>query len=192
MKFNKLKPLIKRGLFTAADAREVGVHPRLLSYYMEKGLLERIQRGVYKGSDTNLKVDFKWEDLVLASNSIKNGIVCLVSALAIYELTDEIPRRHWIATPHNTSAPRRKGVKIIRMRNLELGKTTIKLGEEKINIFDRERTIIDAFRYLGREAAIKALKEAIKSKKKIDLKKLELYAKKLRVNIEPYIITVTT
>jgi hypothetical protein len=28
-------------------------------------------------------------------------------------------------------------------------------------IFDRERTIVDAFRYLGRETALKALKKAL-------------------------------
>jgi hypothetical protein len=48
-----------------------------------------------------------------------------------------------------------------------------------VNIFDRERTIVDAFRYLSKEIAIKALKMAVKnlSDKKLDIKKLQRYAK---------------
>ncbi len=42
-------------------------------------------------------------------------------------------------------------------------------------IYDRERTVIDAFRYLGRETALKALKMALTKKgaEKIDIEKLE-------------------
>lgn len=53
--------------------------------------------------------------------------------------------------------------------------------------------IVDAFRYLGRETALKALKIALTKKvnEKIDIEKIRLYAKKLRVNIEPYLIAMT-
>ncbi len=54
--------------------------------------------------------------------------------------------------------------KVVRMRNLTLGKTTIKIGNITLPIFDRERTIVDAFRYLGRETALKALKVALTKK----------------------------
>ncbi len=63
-----------------------------------------------------------------------------------------------------------------------------------IPIFDRERTIVDAFRLLSREIAIKALKIALTKggKNRIDLIKLQEYAKKLRCNIAPYLISLTT
>lgn len=53
---------------------------------------------------------------------------------------------------------------------------------------------MDSFRQLSRETAIKALKMALAAKKKdrIDLKKIQLYAKKLRVPIAPYLMTATT
>jgi predicted transcriptional regulator of viral defense system len=115
-------------------------------------------------------------------------------ALAIYELTDEIPRMHWIAVSHASKAPVWVGVKIIRMRNIELGATQIDVGNQKISIFDRERTIIDAFRYLSKEVAIKALKTAIShnGKNKIHLTKLQKYAKDLRVNIANYLLAINT
>ena len=77
--------------------------------------------------------------------------------------------------------------------NFELGKTAIKLEGATLPIYDRERTIVDAFRYLGRETALKALKMALTKKgaEKIDIEKIRKYAKKLRVKIEPFLIAMT-
>lgn len=137
-------------------------------------------------------MDFKWEDLVIVANSVPNGVVCFISALAIYEFTDEVPRRHWIAVPNSTTTPKGPLIRAIRMRDTTTGKTTLKLGREKITIFSRERTIVDAFRYLSIEVAIKALKIAVASRHRLDLVLLQKYAKRLRVPIAPYLLTVTT
>ena len=129
-----------------------------------------------------------------AVHSVSVGVICLISALAIYEITDEIPRQYWIAIPHKISIDRGNSVKIIRLRNMDLGKTIVDLGGVQVPIFDRERTIIDAFRLLSQETAIKALKMALSSKSgtRLDLRKLQAYAKNLRFNIFPYLISATT
>jgi predicted transcriptional regulator of viral defense system len=191
MKKNPLGKLASKPLFSARDARRAGIHPSRLSYYVKIHLLERIGRGVYRAVDSEVDVDFQWEDLVLIAQSVPKGVVCLISALALYELTDEIPRLYWIAIPHATTAPIRKNARFIRMRDMSTGKTRLKLGKETITIFDRERTIVDAFRYLSKEVAIKALKEVFKTKR-LDLRKLQKYAKKFKINLDAYILTVTT
>ena len=190
----KLKKLLKKPLFHASEARAVGVHPGLLSYYIKQGLIERIGRGVYRNPSIKPNVEFKWEDLFIAVKSIPNGVVCLISALDIYDMTEEIPRAHWIAIPHATTAPKRPGVRFIRTRDIELGRTEIKIGREKIPIFDPERTIVDSFRYLSIEVAIKALKAGLegRSGNKLDFRKLQTYAQKRKVNIIPYVLTATT
>lgn len=190
----KLNNLLKKPLFTAAEAREVGVHPSLLSYYVKKGIIERIDRGIYRPCESQVELDFTWEDLILAVQSVPSGVICLVSALALYEMTDEIPRVHWIAVPHSSKAPKRKGVKIVRMRNTKLGQSSLKIGSQTVSIFDRERTIVDAFRYLSKETAIKALKVALTEagENKIQLTKLQKYAKAFRVNLAPYLLAITT
>ena len=106
-------------------------------------------------------MNFQWADLITTVYGINGGVICLVSALAIYDQSEEIPRQHWIGVRHNTSAVGGPGVKIVRFRNFELGKTTIELDGVIVPIFDRERTIVDAFRLLSRETAIKALKMAL-------------------------------
>ncbi len=67
------------------------------------------------------------------------------------------------------------------------------MGEFKVHIFDRERCVVDAFRYLDKETAIKALKNYLQSTDyKPQLKRLSEYAKTLRVDLTPYILAFTT
>lgn len=187
--------LLTLPFFTAADAKKLGISSALLGYYVKTGQIQRLGRGIYQGTHYQGSPEtFRWEDLIDAVHSVPGGVICLISALAIYEVTDEIPRQHWIAVPHSTSMNRGKSVRIIRLRNMNLGKTTVDLGGLQVSIFDCERTIIDAFRLLSHETAIKALKMALSSKcsVRLDLRKLQAYAKKLRFNISPYLIAVTT
>lgn len=187
--------LLTRPSFNAAEAKELGVSAAHLGYYVKKGRIRRLGRGIYQGADyTACPENFRWEDLIDAVNSVPGGVICLISALAVYEITDEIPRQHWIAVSHSTSIDRGADVKIMRFRNMDLGKAKIDLTGISVSIFDRERTIIDAFRLLSRETAIKALKMAlsVKGGSRLNLRKLQAYAKKLKFNIAPYLLTATT
>jgi predicted transcriptional regulator of viral defense system len=188
----RLEPLLKRHFFTARQARDLGVPSSMLCYYVRIGRLRRVERGVYQSVDYENSELFKWEPLIDAVQSIQGGVICLISALAVYDLTEETPRQAWVAIRHGTSAKRKSGVRVVRYRNLQLGKTEIELEGVSVPIFDRERTIVDAFRYLSREAAIKALKAAIAQRAKLDLVKLQEYAKELRVDIVPYLMSITT
>ena len=94
----KLALLLQRPYFTSKEARDLGVSSKSLAYYVKTGRLQRISRGVYQSTDFKGHVSFRWEDLIESVYSVSGGVVCLVSALAIYELTEEIPRQHWIAS----------------------------------------------------------------------------------------------
>lgn len=189
----KLSPLLKAPSFTSADARARGVSAATLVYYVNRGAIKRIGHGIYKGSESP-ETDFKWEDLVEAAQRTSEGVICLTSALAIYELTDQIPREHWIAIKNETSHHGSMLTRVVRFRNMTLGLSKIKIGEIEVPIFDRERTIIDSFRHLSIEVAIKALKIGLAAQgdNKLNMKKLNQYAKKLRFDIEPYILALTT
>lgn len=188
-----IQELLDRPLVTSKDLRDHGYNPGLLSYYESKGLIERVGRGLYRNATHPPEIDFQWEDLAYTVLSIPNGVVTGVSALALYDITEEIPRQHWIAVPHDTSIGKRPNTRIVRQRNHELGISSISVGDIEIPIYNLERTLVDAFRLLSIEAAIKALKAAFKSTDhKPDMKKLSHYAKELRANIDEYILMVTT
>jgi predicted transcriptional regulator of viral defense system len=189
----KLKPLLQAPSFTSRDARLCGVSSATLAYYVKQNELKRIGHGTYRGIDAPMGNDFRWDDLVEAMQRVKDGVICLTSALFLYHLTEEMPSQHWLAIRHGTLHRAMPPTKVVRMRNLELGKTTIKIGKVTLPIFDRERTIVDAFRYLGRETALKALKTALTKKgvERVDIEKIRKYAKKLRITIEPFLIAMT-
>lgn len=188
-----MKKLVKKPQFSVREAEKIGVPRHALAYFCEAGVLKRISRGIYRLRSYEPDVEVAWERLVVNASTIPQGVICLISALSYYDLTDEIPRENWIAIPHSLRAPKRKGVRIVRMRNTELGKKEIMIGEYQVKIFDRERCIIDAFRYLSIEVAVKALRSyTLDPKHKCSFSKLSKYARILRVNIQPYIITLTT
>ena len=189
----QLEQFINVPLFTAVEAEKQGVPRHALAYLIKKGTLERIYPGAYRFSQYEPEVAFQWENLALVATSIPEGVICLISALCYHELTDQIMREIWIAVPHESYPPKRPNTRIIRMRNVTLGKIELVLGEHKVHIFDRERSVVDAFRYLSKEIAIKALQRYFQNAThKPDPKKLGAYAKELRINITPYILSSTT
>lgn len=185
--------LAKRVVFSSAEGAKAGIPPRMLVYFCKKGQIERVSRGHYKIKNIDFEKDFEWEDLAITVLSIPRGVICLISALCYYGLTDEIMREFWVAVPHSTTSPHRERAHIVRMRNMSLGQVTTTIGHQKLKIFDRERTIVDAFRYLDKEIALKALQYYLKKSQenKPDIDKLLNYAKKLRVDLIPYISAFT-
>lgn len=192
-KLDLIRPIFNQPYFNVEDVKKLGVSPSNIAYFIKKGLVRQLARGIYQSTTYEGPVEnFMIDDLIDCVNSIRGGVICLISALGIYDITEEFTRSYWIAVSHNTSIKKRNGVRVVRFRNMELGQTTINLHGVQVPIFDRERTIIDAFRLLSKETAIKALKKALNSNETLDLIKLQSYARQLRFNILPYLMTATT
>lgn len=193
MNRNNLKKILKIPSFTAADAASKGISSSLLAYYIKKGQIERVARGVYRNPHLENSAPFEWQDLLEMAQSIPEGTICLVSALVYYELTQEIQRQFWIAIPHSSKRVKRPLTKIVRMRNTTLGRVPLKVGGYKTFIFDRERSVVDAFRYLSKETAMNSLRAYLTTTEqhKPNLSKLARYAKALRVSITPYLEALT-
>src|SRR5689334_10013257 len=93
----KLEPFINIPLFTSAEAEKQGVPRQALAYLVKKGVLERVYPGAYRFSQYEPEVEFQWENLALIAASIPDGVICLISALCYYGLTDQVMREVWIA-----------------------------------------------------------------------------------------------
>ena len=190
-----VKKLIKKPFFTIKEAEKKGVSRRMLSYYVANGEMERIARGIYCSSHYEpAEKNLRWEDLAVAVSNIKGGIICLVSALVYYDLTDEIMKEFWIAVDNSHSKAKFPLCRIVRMRNMNIGVNTIKMAGLKVKIFDKERTIIDSFRLLDFETAMKALKRYLQDRKeKPNINKLNRYIKALRASkVQEYITALIT
>lgn len=130
---------MKTLVFIAAEARTAGIASRILSHFCKKRMIKRASRGVYRGNRSNAEIEFEWEDLALTAMSIPTGVICLISTLCYYGLSDQIMREFWIAIPHASKSPQRPKTRIIRMRNIELGQAEIQMGTSCLKIFDKEQ-----------------------------------------------------
>ncbi len=190
-KITNIKDFFSRPSFRSEDAEKRGVSRPLLQHYVRSGQIERIGPGIFCAPNTEIVDDPSCERMIRLTYAIPESVVCLVSALTLYELTDRIERQLWLAVPHSKFAPRIDGVRFTRFRNMDVGLSSFKIEKYKIPVFDLERTLIDSFRLLDRESAIKALQLAAR-KEPLNVRKLSGYAKKLRFNITPYLLMVTT
>lgn len=189
----QIEPLLAQPFFSAAEARKLGIHPSVLAYYCKTGALERVGRGLYREPSRELDVPIEWEDLIITALSIPDGVVCLSTALSFYNLTDEFVREFWIAVPKDKWPPKREHTRIIRMSNMELGRVDLKIGEATVPFFNRERTIVDSFRYLSIETSLTALKRYLQTdtEHKPNPKMLSDYAKELRTEIDSYVMALS-
>jgi len=128
-----------------------------------EGRWERIGRGIYLPADAPA-VD--WDQLEAATRR-PEATICLVSALAHYDLTDAIPAALAVAIPRGTRAPVTEGS--IRWHHFDpatfdLGRDEIMIpgSSQNIGLYSAQRTIVDCFRLrsiVGYEAARDATKE---------------------------------
>ncbi|MCE7082801.1 type IV toxin-antitoxin system AbiEi family antitoxin domain-containing protein [Streptomyces sp. ST2-7A] len=148
--------------FRYADARRRGISDRLLRRLLDRGEVERLSRGVYRRADADPLVDL---DLIEAAQRAPNATMCLVSALAHHDLTDQIPASIDLAIPRGQRAPRTAGVVSwhhFARETFSIGREPLPVGaDQPLAIYGAERCIIDAFRLRhleGPELAVEALR----------------------------------
>ena len=178
-----------------SEMLKAGFHPDSLAYLINAGKAEKIGRGLYMLKDSIVS---SHSDLVRASLQSSRGVVCLLSALAFYEATNEIPRYVDMAIPAKTHANRIEypPVKFYRfdLRAWEAGITEQEIDGHKIRVYSLAKTIADCFKFrnrIGADVARNALKVAI-SEKNIKPKEIMAYAKICRVDkiIKPVVETM--
>src|ERR1044072_8282170 len=89
--------------FTTGQARAAGMHPRDLYAARDGGELVELSRGGFRRADAPAAA---YPDLLAISLRAPRAVVCLLSAAAVHDLTDEIPMDVQIAVPRPTWAPR--------------------------------------------------------------------------------------
>ena len=147
--------------FTYADARRHGISDRRLATLVRREDIERIGRGVYHRTDAEL-ADI---DLLEVAHRAPRATLCLVSALARFDLTDQIPAQIDIALPRGQWRPKMTAPvswHAFNPRTFDLGRESLEIDTESaIGIYSPDRTIVDSFRLRhqeGRDVAYEALR----------------------------------
>jgi predicted transcriptional regulator of viral defense system len=157
-----------RGLMRARELRAEGVTPTTLSRMLEAGEVVRLGRGLYQLADADVDTQ---HELAQAAKRIPKGVICLTSAIAFHGLTDQLPRRVWIAIGPRDWAPTadRPPLRIVRMAKSLLDADVERHDIEgvEVKIFSAARSVVDAFRHersVGRNLAIESLREALRQR----------------------------
>lgn len=138
--------------FTTQEAQALGVHPRDLYLWRDKGIVLELSRGVFRRSDAP---PASYPDYLAVALRSPQAIVCCISAAAVHELTDEIPESVHIAVPKRSHSPTISfpPVTVFRFEEatFELGLSSIDAGPaEPVRIYDAARTVVDLMRFRKR------------------------------------------
>lgn len=153
----------------ARDLEDVGVSAATISRAVQSGEVLRLGRGLYSLPDS---VPNTHETLIEVAKRAPKAVICLTSALAFHGLTDQLPRRVWIAIGAKEWEPKITYPKIraVRFREpyLSSGVEEHRLGGTTIRMYTIPKTLADAFRnqrLVDRSVAIEALKSTIEQRK---------------------------
>ena len=83
-----------RTILRAQDLREQGIAGTTIRRALDDGELIRISRGLYQHPDAEIDSDVT---LAEVAKRIPKGVIAMTSALAWHGLTDQIPRKTWVA-----------------------------------------------------------------------------------------------
>jgi hypothetical protein len=136
-------------VFRAGEAVGAGVSWRDLYELRDGGLVVELSRGLYQlGDGPGLdQVDF-----VAVCARAPRGMVCLRSALAYWDLSDEVPGWVDLAVPSGAHRPRidypPTKVHVFQARTFDLGKARVPPVRSGVGfvVTGPERTVVDCFR----------------------------------------------
>lgn len=180
------------GQLRMTDAIQNGISRYMLYSMKDKGIIEKISRGIYRLIELE---PISEPDLVTVSSRFPKTVICLVSALSFHEITTQIPHEISIAVSRNSRPPN------LDYPPLSVHRFTEKAyhsGIEKhiidnviINIYNPEKTLADCLKFrnkIGMDIFLEALK-LYKMRKKFKHKKIIEYAKICRVEkiMRPYL-----
>lgn len=166
----KLRSLLDaRTMMRAQELREAGIGAQTIARAVQSGDIERISRGVYQKRGAEIEEN---QILAEAAMRVPKGVIALVSALAFHELTDQMPRRVWIAigasdwTPVQSYPP----LRMVRFTEpyLRQGIEYHKIAGVQVPIYSIPKTLADLFRnpkLVDRSVAVEGLRAALQQRK---------------------------
>lgn len=151
------------------DLAAIGVAATAIARAVADGAVVRIGRGLYQlpGSEPDLH-----SALIEIAKRAPKAIICLTSALSFHQLTDQLPRRVWIAIGAKDWTPKidYPRIRIVRFREpyLSNGMEVHHIRDVELRVYSVTKTIADAFRnpqLVDRSVAIEAMKSALIDRK---------------------------
>jgi predicted transcriptional regulator of viral defense system len=146
---------------------ELGITYDQLRRLVSTGAVEHVARGLYRlaGEEPT-----EHETIAAVCARVPNAVVCLLTALGVYEIGTRLPHEVWIAIPHKARPPRlRFRTRVVRFSGAawSYGVRDTQFDGVPARITSPARTVVDCFRFerlIGREAALEAVHDALRQR----------------------------
>jgi predicted transcriptional regulator of viral defense system len=187
-----LRLAAKTGVVRSRDLARYGIAREYLRIAEQKGLLNRVSRGIYVAKDVPIT---EHHSLVEAAKRVPHGVICLLSALRFHDLTAQSPHEVWMAIGQKARSPK---LDSSRLRIARFSPDSLRYGVVKhrvegvdVPVFTPAKTVADCFKFrhkIGLYITLEALRETFR-KKKASMDELWKAAKVCRVAnvMRPYL-----
>ena len=181
-----------RGVLHTSQALALGISSRTLYALRDSGALTQLSRGVYRLSDLPPLGN---ADLAQVALRVSQGVICLISALAVHGLTTQIPHQVYVALPNHAEPPRLEypPLRLVWLSGqvYTAGIETYTMDDIPVRVYGVAKTVADCFKFrnkVGLDVALEALKESLQ-RQRCSVNDLLKYARIDRVErvMRPYL-----
>jgi predicted transcriptional regulator of viral defense system len=153
----------QQGVLRPRDLDAHGLPRIYLSRLRERGLLQRVGRGLYVLPNADIS---EHHTLAEACKRVPHGVVCLLSALRFHGLTTQSPSEVWLAIGNKAWRPRvdYPPLRFVRfsVRTLEAGVEEHSIEGVLVRVYNPAKTVADCFKFrnkIGLDVALEALRD---------------------------------
>lgn len=166
----QLKAIVSGGsIIRAQELRNAGIAGSTIQRALDDGDIVRIGRGLYQDPQSNVEGE---QTLAEVAKRIPKGVIAMVSALAYHGLTDQMPRKTWVAIGASDWSPVSDypPVRIVRFaaKYLHQGVERHAISGVDVPVFSVAKTLADLFRngrLVDRSVAVEGLRAALDQRK---------------------------
>lgn len=152
--------------FTTGQAAAAGLASTSLYRLRDRGEVAELSRGVWRWADA---APTPYESLLAVTLRAPHGTVCLISALALHELTDELPSAVDLAVARGATRPQVSyppvALHVFEPDTFELRREQVEVAPgEQVPVYDPARSVVDALRLrhqVGADIAYGALRRLL-------------------------------
>ena len=161
---DQIQELMQRvGIARSRDVERIGVSRTQLRRLLDRGLIERVGRGLYRlpGAPVTERQHF-----VEVARRVPGGVLCLLSALRFHGLTTQNPFEIWMAIDRKAWRPRleQPPLRLFYLSGPALleGVEEHRISGVTVRVFSAAKTVADCFKFrnkIGIDVAIEALRD---------------------------------
>lgn len=158
-----------KGLVRTRDASKQGMSRMMLSRLAKRGDIVRVGHGIYSSAEYEPSEHASIAEVAFRAS---HGVICLLSALRLHDLTTQAPFEVWLGVGSKARAPKidYPAIRVIRYTDylLKEGIDTKIIDGVPVRVTNVARTVADCFKHrnkIGLDVALEALREAWDAKK---------------------------